>query len=129
MALDVHAPKWSTNPDSPGSRGFDRSGVMRAASPVLAVLLALVLLVPLASAATITRAWQATVGPNGVVKVYGYDTGTGAARVTLRSLPRSQDLAMSIRKGSCRAVASAFKDAVTLSRARVTVSKAAKTAA
>jgi len=108
MALDVHAPKWSTNPDSPGFRGFDRSGVMRAASPVLAVLLALVLLVPLASAATITRAWQAKVGTNGVVRVYGYDTGAGAVRVTLRSVPRSQNLAMSIRKGSCKAVGSAL---------------------
>jgi len=81
---------------------------MRAAFSVLAVVLALVLLVPLASAATITRAWQAKVGTNGVVKVYGYDTGAGAVRVTLRSLPRSQNLTMSIRKGSCKAVGSAL---------------------
>jgi hypothetical protein len=64
-------------------------------------------LVPAASSATVTSAWQAKIGAkgaNGTAKLQVYDTGTGSLTLRLMKMRPATLLPVVLHKGTCRAV-------------------------
>ena len=70
---------------------------------VVASILGL-LVVPTVQGATVNAAWNAkigTSGANGVARVYGYTSGTGALVLNLKSLARSSTYPVALHRGTC----------------------------
>lgn len=80
----------------PRSRGF--------VTVVVATAAVLLLTIAPTTAATVDRTWRAkvgTAGANGAITVVAYVSGTGAATLRLKALPRSAMIAVSLRAGTC----------------------------
>ena len=80
-----------------------KNGRIRAAALTLAVSLALAI-TPIASAATLTNAWQAkigTAGANGTATINSFTTGAGSIVLKLAKLKASTSHTVIVSKGTC----------------------------
>ncbi len=73
---------------------------MRRAVAAAAVLAAL-LLVPAAEAATVSTRWAASFGPNGTATLVLYTSGTGGVSLRLTGLTKNATYAVALWRGTC----------------------------